>query len=162
MESSRITNEFSTILKEPETEAFLLRFQNYVTKTTNENQSPNNKNYSLSFYRDLPLLDRELGKLNMLEKKLLIVKVDSLITYIDDITKISFPSPFIIGVFTAVISLILGVVIRDPAAFPKWTIVLVTVCFFIFIPGISWFTLEQSGKNAELKEILTTIKGIVS
>ncbi|ASN06645.1 hypothetical protein [Virgibacillus necropolis] len=162
MEStSGISKELRDILKEPETEKFLLKLQSHLIKSTNENQRRNNKKYSLTFYRNLPLLDRKLDELSMQEKKLLKVKVNSLITYLDDINKISFPSPFIIGVFTAVISLVLGVMIKDPAAFPKWTIAMVIGCFVLFIPGISWFTLDQSGKAAELKEVLSTIKEIL-
>lgn len=162
MESnSGIGKELRGILKEPDTDKFLFKLQKHLLNNTNEIQRRNNKQYSLDFYRNLPLLDRKLGELDVQEKKLLKVKVTSLTTYLDDINKISFPSPFIIGVFTAVISLILGVMIKDPSAFPKWAIAIVVGCFVLFIPGISWFTLDQSGKNAELKVILSTINEIV-
>lgn len=156
-----ISNEIGDILKEPEIENFLFKLQNYLVKTSGENKRRNNGKYSVTFYRNFPFLDKEMNKLNSLEKKLLKVKVNSLLTYLDDINKISFPSPFIIGVFTAVISLVLGVMIKDPSAFPKWAIIMVIGCFVIFIPGISWFTLDQSGKNAELKEVLSTITEMV-
>lgn len=162
MESNtKISNEVSGILKEPDVEKFLLKLQNYLIKTSNEKQRRNGKKYSLIFYRNFPFLDGELGKLSTCEKRLIKIKANSLITYLDDINKISFPSPFIIGVFTAIISLILGVMIKDPSAFPNWTIVMVILCFVLFIPAISWFTLDQSGKNAELKEVLSTIKEMV-
>lgn len=157
----KINNELSNILKEPEIETFLLEFQDYLTRTTNENKRPSNKKYSLTFYRNLPLLDKEVAKLSTEEKKLLTVKVNSLITYLDDVNRIRFPSPFIVGVFTAVISLVVGVMIKDPAAFPEWTIVLVILCFVLLIPGISWFNLDQSGKDAEIKEVLSNVKGIL-
>lgn len=163
MESnSGIGKELNNILKESEVEKFLLMFQTYLSKTTNENQNPINKHYSLTFYRNLLSLNKELDKLNMLEKRLIKVKVNSLIAYLDDINKIILPSPLIIGVYTAVISLVLGVMIKDSIAFPEWAIVLVLVCFGLIIPGISWFTLQQSGKSAEQKEVLTTIKEIVN
>lgn len=155
-----ISKELRNILKEPETDKFLFKLQKHLLNNTSEIQRRNNKKYNQDFYRNLPLLDRKLGELSTREKKLLNVKVNSLMTYLDDINKISFPSPFIIGVFTAVISLVLGVMIKDPSAFPKWTIAMVIGCFVLFIPGISWFTLDQSGKNAELKEVLSTIREI--
>ncbi|ASK60926.1 hypothetical protein CFK37_01215 [Virgibacillus phasianinus] len=161
--SSGISKELRSILKEHDTEKFLFKLQNHlIMSSESESQKRSNMKYNLAFYRNLPLLDRKLGELNRLEQKLLKIKVNTLISYLDDINKITFPSPFIIGVFTAVISLVIGVMIKDPSAFPGWAIMLVVICFVLFIPGISWFTLEQSGKNAELKEALTTVKEIVN
>lgn len=156
-----ISKELRNILKEPDTDKFLLKLQKHLLTNTNESQRRANKKYSQDFYRNLPLLDRRINELSTQEKRLLKVKVNSLTVYLEDINKISFPSPFVIGVFTAVISLILGIMIKEPSAFPKWTIAMVIGCFVLFIPAISWFTLDQSGKNAELKEVLATIKEMV-
>ncbi|UOR12562.1 hypothetical protein [Halobacillus amylolyticus] len=156
MEISRgVTSEkWSSILKELETEKFLLKLQNYLTMTQNAK-------INLPLFKDIQFMDKELGKLTSEEKRLLKIKVNSLITYLDDVNNIHFPSPFIIGVFTAVISLVLGVMIKDPSAFPEWTIFVIIICFVLFIPGISWFNLVQSGNDAEIKGILATIKDIL-
>lgn len=159
--NEKVNNDFCNILNETEAERFLFKFQIYLSEMSNNKQVPNNKHYSLKFYRNLPSFNNKLAVLSTLERKLLKIKVNSLIAYIDELNKIRTPSPFVIGVFTAVISLVLGVMVRVPVTFPGWTIILVVVCFVLFIPGISWLNLEQSGKNAELKEVLTIINDSV-
>ncbi|SDJ04457.1 hypothetical protein [Alteribacillus bidgolensis] len=151
-----IRDQWSKVLNEPEIEVFLLELQNYLMKT-----KITQKKFDLTFYRNISLLNEGIGKLTTEEKKLLQVKIDSFIIYVDNVNRIQFPSPFIIGVFTAVVSLVLGMMIRDPAAFPNWAIMLVMSCFVLVIPGISWLNLDQSVKNAEVKEVLVTIKGIL-
>ncbi|UOQ93481.1 hypothetical protein MUO14_00280 [Halobacillus shinanisalinarum] len=153
--SKGVTSEkWGSILKELDTEKFLLKLQNYLAMTQNAK-------VNLPLFKDIQYLDKKLSKLTSEEKRLLKIKINSLITYLDDVNKIHFPSPFIIGVFTAVISLVLGVIIKDPAAFPEWTISMIFICFVLFIPGISWFNLIQSGRDAEVKGILVTIKDIL-
>ncbi|MFB4162948.1 hypothetical protein ACE1TI_03705 [Alteribacillus sp. JSM 102045] len=149
-----MSNELGIVLKESELEGFLLLFQNYLTRSSN-------KKYSLYFYQNVPLLKTKMDELSFEEKNLLKVKIDSFIAYLDNVNKIQFPSPFIIGVFTAVVSLVLGIMIRDPATFPNWAFLLVISCFVLVIPGISWLNLDQSVKNAEIKEVLIILKGIL-
>ncbi|WP_079530037.1 hypothetical protein [Halobacillus hunanensis] len=142
------------ILKIDDTEKFLLELQNYLSSKPIEK-------IDLCFYKDIEMLDTELNRLNIDEKRLLQIKVTALITYLDEVSSIHLPSPFIIGVFTAVISLILGVMIKDLAAFPVWIIFGIIICFVLFIPGISWLNLIQSGKDAEFKQALTTLHSIL-
>ncbi|MBM7587168.1 hypothetical protein JOC86_003741 [Bacillus pakistanensis] len=159
--NEKMNDEFSQILQEPDIEHFLLEFQNYLTNRNNDNERPKNKKYSLPFYRDLRYLDVEIGKLYSEEKRLLKVKVDSIITYHEEIIRNHFPSPLTISVFTAVISFILGVMIKDFTSYPDWAIIPVVICLVLIIPAISWFNIDQSGKDAELKEILSNIKGVL-
>jgi hypothetical protein len=159
--SNRIVcDAFSQILQEPEIEHFLFEFQNYLAKN-NDNQRPQNKKNIPSFYRNLQLLDKGISKLNSAEKRLLKVKVNSLIIYQEEMNRNHFPSPLIISVFTAVISFILGVMIKDFTSYSKWAIIPVVLCLVLIIPAISWFNLDQSGKDAEFKEVLSSIKGIL-
>ncbi|MFD2925702.1 hypothetical protein ACFS6F_18340 [Halobacillus naozhouensis] len=149
-----VNNKISRILKLDDTEKFLHELQTYLSSKSIEK-------IDLSFYKDIRMLNMELSKLSPDEKRLLQIKVTALITYLDEVNKIHFPSPFIIGVFTAVISLLLGVMIKDIAAFPVWTVSSVVICFVLFIPGISWINLIQSGKDAEIKQVLTTLYSLL-
>ncbi|WP_430787939.1 hypothetical protein VBD025_17765 [Virgibacillus flavescens] len=161
VKSSGISSEMEQVLKEPDIDKFLLLLQNYLLNVT-ANIDDSSKEYSIFFYRDLSELDSGLDKLDLQEKKLLRVKVNSLITYLEELNKITFPSPFVVGVYTVVVSFVLGLMIKDPKPFPEWTTVTVIICLVVFIPGISWFTLDQAGKSAELKEALSTIKELMN